>query len=161
MVAGPEAGPELVAGYRKIHPDYTPGQILVRLMSDGTRWGSIKLAEAHIKGGGAPTFMYLFTWRSPRMPHMQASHGIDGGFYFGNTEVLGMTQGLADAKALAAKGSAAWATFARTGSPSTAALPWPPYTLERRATMILSAEPHVEDDPMQADRLLWERVMSA
>jgi len=160
MVAGPKAA-DLIAGYRKIHPDYTPGQILVRLMSDGTRYASVKLAEAHIQGGGAPTFMYFFTWRSPRMPHMEASHGIDGGFYFGNTEVLGMTQGLPDAQQLSARGSTAWASFAKSGSPSTAALPWPQYALDKRATMVLSAEPHVEDDPMQADRLLWERTMTA
>ena len=36
----------MIAGYRKNHPDYSPGDLLVRMMSDGTRYASIKAAEA-------------------------------------------------------------------------------------------------------------------
>ena len=160
MVAGPEAA-ELIAGYRQLYPAYTPGEILVRLMSDSTRFASIKAAEAHIHGGGAPTFMYLFTWQSPLMPNLQSSHGIDGGFYFGNTEVLGMTKGNPEAQELSAKASAAWASFARSGDPSNPKLgAWPQYTLEKRATMVFAAQPHVEDAPMDEGRQLWERTMA-
>jgi para-nitrobenzyl esterase len=160
MVAGPEAS-ELIAGYRKIYPQYTPGEILVRLMSDGTRFASIQAAEAHIKGGGAPTYMYLFTWQSPLMPDLQSSHGIDGGFYFGNTEALGMTKGNPEAQQLSAKASDAWASFARSGDPSNPALgTWPQYTVEKRATMVFEAHPHVEDAPMDEARQLWQRTMA-
>ena len=135
---------------------------MVRVMSDGTRFASIKAAEAHIHGGGAPTFMYFFTWESPLMPTLQSSHGIDGGFYFGNTEVLPMTKGNTEAQQISAKGSAAWASFARSGNPSTPALgTWPQYTLEKRSTMIFAAQSHVEDAPMDADRLLWEKIFPA
>jgi len=37
---------EMIAGYRKNHPDYSPGDLLVRMMSDGTRYASIKADEA-------------------------------------------------------------------------------------------------------------------
>jgi para-nitrobenzyl esterase len=156
-VVGERAG-DIISGYRKNYPSASPGQILVRLMSDGTRMASIKAAEAHIKSG-APTYMYLFTWESPRMPNWQSAHGIDCSFYFGNTEALGMSKGLPDAQQLSVKASTAWATFARSGKPPNPALGnWPEYTLEKRATMILGPSPAVENDPMGVDRLLWEHV---
>ena len=44
-----------------------------------------------------------------------------------------MSGGGPEAAALAARMSAAWIAFARTGNPNTDALPlWPAYTLERR-----------------------------
>jgi para-nitrobenzyl esterase len=161
-MVGADHAAELIAGYRKNYPAFTPGDLLVRVMSDGTRIASIKAAEAHIHGGGAPTYMYLFTWESPLMPTLQSSHGIDGGFYFGNTEVLPMTQGNTEAQQIAAKGSAAWASFARSGNPSTPTLgAWPQYTLEKRPTMVFAATSHIEDAPMDADRLLWEQITAA
>jgi para-nitrobenzyl esterase len=159
-VAGDSAA-EMIAGYRRNYPNYAPGEILVRLMSDGTRLASIKSAEAHVKAGSAPTYMYLFAWESPRMPEWQSPHGMDCSFYFGNTEALGMSKGLSDAQQLAVKASTAWATFARSGKPSNPALGnWPEYSREKRATMVLAALPHVENDPMEADRVLWERIES-
>ena len=154
-----EHAARMIAGYRQNYPTYTPGDLLVRIMTDSTRFASIQAAEAHIKGGGAPTYMYLFTWESPLMPTLQSSHGIDGGFYFGNTEVLGMTKGNTQAQQISAKGSAAWASFARSGNPATPSLgTWPEYTTEKRSTMVFSANSHVVDDPMSADRMLWEEI---
>ena len=117
------------------------------------------MAEAHIRGGGAPTYMYLFTWESPSLPHMKSAHGIDGSFYYDNTEHVGMAKGDAVASRLGARASSAWASFARSGDPAHSSLgPWPQYTLDERATMVLSGEPKVENDPMTADRLLWEKL---
>jgi para-nitrobenzyl esterase len=158
-IVGADHAAELIAGYRKNYPTFTPGEILVRVMSDSTRFASIKVAEAHVRAGGAPTYMYLFTWESPLLPTLQSSHGIDGGFYFGNTEVLPMTKGNPEAQQISAKGSAAWASFARSGNPSNASLgTWPQYTLDKRATMVFAVTTHVDDAPMDADRLLWEKT---
>jgi para-nitrobenzyl esterase len=157
-IAGPRA-PELIDGFGKIYPDFAPGDILVRVMTDNFRIASIKAAEAHASAGGAPTYMYLFAWESPILPDLQSCHGIDGGFYFGNTEALGMTKGLNDAQQLAAKCSATWADFARLGRATSQDLPaWAEYDLKNRATMILASDCHVENDPMGADRMLWERI---
>ncbi|MEQ1761073.1 MAG: carboxylesterase family protein [Vicinamibacterales bacterium] len=155
------AAADMVAGYRRNYPNYTPGDLLVRIQSDGTRIASVKAAEAHIKGGGAPTFMYLFQWESPRLT-WQSAHGIDCSFYFGNTEALGMSKGVADAQQLAMKTSAAWAGFARTTKPSnTATGDWPEYTVAKRATMLFGPEDRaaIENDPMGADRQLWAAAM--
>jgi len=153
--------PELIKGYRANHPDYTAGDLLVRIMSDtAMRMGAIDLAEAHIKAGGAPTYMYLFTWESPKLPNLKSAHGIDGTFYFDNTETVGMAEGDPKAQGLATNASTAWANFARDSKPSAPGLPaWPEYTVEKRETMILSNEPHIESDPMKDDRLLLKRLV--
>jgi para-nitrobenzyl esterase len=146
----------LLAGYRIIHPTFTPGDLMVRLMSDRTRIGSINLVESHLKGAGGPAYMYLFEWESPRLPDLRASHGIDGTFYFDNTDSVPMAEGLADAHQLASQGSAAGGAFATHGDPKTDSLPhWPAYTLDQRATMIFDKTCFVQNDPMGADRLLW------
>jgi para-nitrobenzyl esterase len=157
MFPGKDAA--LTAGYKANHPDYTPGDILVRAMTDTMRMGAIELAEAHVNSRSGPTYMYQFEWESPVLPHLRAAHGIDGSFYFNNTEGLEITRGFADAQLLAAQASTAWANFAKTGQPAAANLPaWPEYTVEARDTMILAAPARVESDPLKADRELRERV---
>jgi carboxylesterase type B len=46
--------------------------------------------------------------------------------------------------------------MARRGSPDTGLLPaWPRFTAATRSTMVLGAEPHVEDDPRRGVRDQW------
>lgn len=150
---------DLLEGYRANHPDYSAGDLLIRIMSDRTRMGSITLAESHIEGGGAPTYAYLFAWESPVLPHLKSAHGIDGTFYFDNPETVDIAKGNPDAQALARKASAAWTNFARFGNPNAPGLPfWPEYTLADRHTMELSADPRVVSDPMAPDRQLRRRL---
>jgi para-nitrobenzyl esterase len=155
----PGKGATLVAGYRANHPDYSPGDILVRAMTDTMRMGAIELAEAHVNSHSGPTYMYQFEWESPVLPHLGAAHGIDGSFYFNNTEGLEITRGFADAQALAGQVSTAWANFAKTGQPAATGLAaWPEYTVEARDTRIQAGTTRVEGDPLGADRALRERV---
>ena len=154
----PGKAEDALAGYKAIHPDASPGDLLIRAMSDTTRYAGIELAEAHIKGGKGGTWEYLFTWESPVLPYMHAAHGIDGSFYFDNTEAIPITSGNAGAQLIAARASAAFASFARTGNPSTRALAWPQYTLAKRETMVWNAPPKVESDPLSAERQLRTRL---
>jgi para-nitrobenzyl esterase len=57
--------------------------------------------------------------------------------------------------------STAWTTLARKGDPSTAAMPWSAYNKEQRATMVFTANPKIENDPLGGDRLIWERLINA
>lgn len=161
-VLGPQHA-QILDGYRANHPEYAPGDLLIRAMTDNMmRLPSIQFAEAHVRAGGAPTWMYMFTWESPVLPNLHAAHGIDGTFYFGNSETVNIAAGNPEAQALAAKTSTAWATFARTGAPAAPGLPaWPTYTLERRETMIFSASPEIENDPLGPDRVMRERLTPA
>jgi para-nitrobenzyl esterase len=150
---------QVLDGYRAIHPDYSPSDMLIRIMSDGARMSAIELAEAHIKGGGAPTYMYLFTWETPVVPYVHAGHGIDGSFYLDNTDNVEIAKGNPEATALAKGASTAWANFARNGKPSAPTLPaWPEYTIEKRETMIFAAKSHIESDPLKEERLLRLRL---
>jgi len=47
----------------------------------------------------------------------------------------------------------AWVSFAATGDPG-----WPRYDLTRRATMRFDLAPEVVEDPLAAERALWEGV---
>jgi para-nitrobenzyl esterase len=154
-----DQAPALIAGYREIHPDYPPGELLVRMWSDTMRMGQVELAEAQVKAGTAPVYMYLFDWESPVLPYLKSAHGIDASFYFDRTEHVEIARGNAEAQLLARRASTAWANFARNGVPAAPGLPdWPAYDLESRATMILSADPHIENDPLGADRQLREKL---
>jgi para-nitrobenzyl esterase len=64
-----------------------------------------------------------------------------------------MTGSGEDRYALAAKISAAWVAFARTGNPSQKGLAWPAYNTTKRATMILDDKCEVVDDPRKEVRL--------
>lgn len=155
----PDKGAALISGYKSNHPEYTPGDILVRAMTDTMRMDVIELAEAHVNSRSGSTYMYQFEWESPALPYLKAAHGIDGSFYFNNTEGLGITKGFPDAQVLAGQASAAWANFAKTGQPAASNLPaWPEYAIETRDTMILAAPARVESDPLGADRALRARL---
>jgi para-nitrobenzyl esterase len=147
----------LIAGYKANHPDYSPGDLLVRALTDTWRQAELQLADAHVRSGG-PTWMYLFEWESPVLPWLHAAHGIDGSFYFDNTEALPITQGNPQARALAAKASTAWANFARNGTPTAPGLDWPRYTAEKRETLIWAVPTRVEDNPLASDVALRDRV---
>jgi carboxylesterase type B len=64
--------------------------------------------------------------------------------------------------ALAARISATWIAFARNRTPDNSAIPpWPPYTTQERATMILDTACRVVHDPNREMRLLWSRVAAS
>ncbi len=88
--------------------------------------------------GGAPVYMYLFTWQSPVFDgKYKALHCMELPFVFDNIERANqMTGGGKDAQELANKVSQAWINFAKTGNPNHNGLPdWPAYTAKNTATM--------------------------
>ena len=63
----------------------------------------------------------------------------------------------AEQDALAAKMSAAFTAFARTGNPNNEGiLNWPQYSVEQRPTMMFDNECRVENDPYRAERMAWD-----
>lgn len=99
------------------------------------------VAQANTKSaipGGAPVYMYLFTWQSPVFDGKYKSlHCMELPFVFDNVErAKNMTGGGKEAHVLADKMSLAWINFAKTGNPNHNGLPeWPQYNAKNTATM--------------------------
>ncbi|PPK86145.1 para-nitrobenzyl esterase [Neolewinella xylanilytica] len=112
--------------------------------------------QANLKSaipGGAPVYMYLFTWQSPVMDgRFKAMHCMELPFVFDNIDRCDqMTGGGEEAHALAEDVSQAWINFARTGDPNHPGLPqWPKYTEAEGANMILDTQSEVRNHPDQA-----------
>jgi para-nitrobenzyl esterase len=142
--------------YWRTRPDATALEQYLTLMTDQMRIGSVRIAERRVAASAAPTYMYRLDYPTP-VNKMGATHTLDIGFVFDNTEKIPIYVAGPDVDALTDQMSGAWVAFARTGDPNHPALPhWPPYNLERRATMIFDVEPHVEDDPNGDERVGWD-----
>lgn len=133
---GQEGADHIIAAYAKAYPGYRP----VDLIDFDTTFRPNAVRQADIKAaqGGAPVYMYLFTWESPVLNGaLRSTHCMEIPFVFANAKIhASMTGGGAQAETLAGRMSDAWIAFARTGNPNTPSLPrWPAYTPDQRATM--------------------------
>jgi para-nitrobenzyl esterase len=154
-----QAAERILSIYRKTYPNATPTDYWVQIYTDRSmRMRSITLAERKAAQKKAPVYMYFFAWNTVGFGgKYKTLHMSEIPFVFDNIWAAeAMTHGLPEAKALAAKVSAAWIAFARTGAPSTKGLPeWPTYFADSRSTMILDNNPRVESDPSRDLRLFW------
>lgn len=155
-----ERAQEVVDLYRDESPEEKPFLLAARMDSDiWFRKGAFAQAELKAKQGGAPVWSYLWTWPSPAYGgRYGAVHGIDVAPSLHS--VRGALNGpSADSVAMADRIAGSWAAFAATGNPNSKYLPdWPAYDSEKRATMILSQDPHVENDPRAEFREIWSQI---
>jgi len=154
--AAGERAEALIAAARETFPDYSPSHLTAAVQTATMFWGdSIKLAERKQARGGAPVFMYLLAWETPRgRGRLRSPHALEIPLMFDNVETARNFVGAGDdPQTLAEQMSEAWLAFARTGDPSTPALPdWPAYEPGRRATMVFDLESRVVEDPYPAMR---------
>jgi carboxylesterase type B len=101
--------------------------------------------------------MYEFAWRSPAFGGLLgACHGLEIPFVFdtlGPGAMLGPALGDDPPQGLADAMHSAWVAFACRGDPG-----WPPYDLDRRATMRFDTVATVVHDPRGPERALWDGV---
>ena len=161
MIMPAENIPGLVEVYRKARTargeDTSPTGIFSAIQTDFmVRIPAIHLIEA--QQCYAPSYNYLFTWKSPaRGGLLGACHALDVGFVFGTHNDSFWGSGPA-ADRLSANMQDAWLAFARTGSPSCENIgKWPEYG-DRRVTMLLGEDCHLEEALYEEERLAWERV---
>jgi para-nitrobenzyl esterase len=127
-----------IAAVKKAYPDDTKPSDMISIDATFRPGAIVQANEKSSLKGGAPVYMYLFTWQSPVMDgKYKAVHCMELPFVFNNIHRCEeMTGGTKEAYALAEKVSSAWINFARTGNPNHKGLPnWPAYNLSNTATM--------------------------
>ena len=144
--------------YRKTRPNATPWDLFIGILSEDRRLGCIRLVESKMAAGKAPAFMYLFTWESDYKGYLfKACHALEIPFVFDTTERMPLTGERHDKPQLVDSISGAWLAFAHTNNPSHQGIPeWEPYTLEKRATMILDVPCRLEYDPARQELDAWK-----
>jgi para-nitrobenzyl esterase len=157
---------DVIADYRSIYPDYTPGQVFFAATTAFRSWRS-QLIEAQRRAqqnspGG--TYVYQLNWGAKRDGIRWAPHASDIPLVFNNlgkgTEFgADAVAGDPDAPKLSQLMSTAFLAFARTGIPTTPDLPyWPTYDLQNRLTMIFDLPCRLESDPRRQERQLVETI---
>ena len=142
---GQEGADKIISVFGKAYPDYQPKDLIDFDIS--FRPSAVRQADIKSGQGGAPVYMYLFTWESPVLDgSLRSTHCMEIPFVFNNAKIhASMTGGGAEADALADRMSDAWLSFARTGNPNASSLPeWPAYTADKRATMFFDNKCSVE-----------------
>lgn len=96
--------------------------------------------------------MYYWTVES-KLPMRKACHAVELAYVFGNLEETIYTGEIAD-ETLSDTVMQMWTDFARTGDPSGDSLKWSEYDGKTRATMVISRQPHMENDVLSGRRRL-------
>jgi para-nitrobenzyl esterase len=131
--------------------------------------GSMRLPARRIaelrSSGPAATYCAQFNWPAQGGEWQRgAFHAIDLPFVFGTLDRGGWRDYLGagdDAGKLSAEMRAAWASFARTGTPAGPTTgEWPRYTAPDRATIFLDTPCGVVRDPLAEIERLWEGLWS-
>jgi para-nitrobenzyl esterase len=156
-------GDTVIEAFRAAHPRATPWDLWIAIATEHPRGAYAReLAKRKAAQAAAPAYFYRFDWETPEGGgHMRSPHTVEIPFVFNNIEIAGpLISKMPEAHALAAKVSASWAAFARTGNPNVPQLPaWPAYSVPARATLLFNDEVRVERDPDRVAREAMDRML--
>ncbi|MCS6627507.1 carboxylesterase family protein [Roseibacterium beibuensis] len=151
---------EVVAWYRREHPQMTPDQVLIRATTAARSWRAAVIEAEMRAAQGSPAYVYQLDWAA-RLPNGRtgAFHTSDIPLMLDNVRAEASGTVGPEAQGMADVMSDTLLAFARTGDPNHAGLPWwTPYSLERRETMIMDLPPRMEDDPRGDERRFFGRI---
>ena len=152
-----DAARELIADYGARRDGASERDLYNFISSDHMyRRNAIEAAERKSKQGGAPAWLYEFTWRTPVLGGiLKTPHTLCIPFVFGNVEIAKEFVGSGpEQMALMDTVMDTWLAFVRTGDPNNSRLPdWQPYGATDRTTMIFDNECAPVRDPKPEDRL--------
>ena len=141
--------------YAALYPKLSPEELRIRAVTAEEYWvPSIRMADAHMKGGGR-VWMYELTLKDP-VGKLQgyARHTLELGLVWGKPEVPEET-------ALSTELHQAWVSFLKGQTPSAAGLPaWPEYNSTDRPTMMIDLNCRVEIRPQEAELRLWDGFLA-
>ena len=145
---------EYIKAFDEAWPKHSPNDLLSadRLFRPKT----IITADYISANRPAPTYMYMFTWKSP--VHQGSVHGHELKFVFNTLHRAGndLPNPTADDQKLADIMSTVWSNFAHTGNPNAEGLPsWKPYNAENGEMMIFDYNCYLRHNP---DRKLEEII---
>jgi para-nitrobenzyl esterase len=149
--------------YKDIYPQLSVEQRRIRAVTAEEYWiPSIRVAEAHLKGGGS-AFVYELEFEETSGKFKgNAYHSLDVGMVWDHPHKQ-VTNASSEA-ALGKQMHTAWSSFIRGEVPSAPGLPaWPQYNEQSRSTMIFGrnadAESRVEQAPQANELKLWNEVL--
>ena len=152
---------DLIETVRQSFPKARPFDLYSIIMASSVRGNAVKQARLKAALGKAPAYNYWFTWQTPILDgRPMAFHCSELSFCFDHTDRCEtMTGGGPRARALAAKVSDAWISFARKGDPNHPKLPkWPKFNAETVPTMMFDDVCKMSNDPDGKQRKLMEAI---
>lgn len=146
---GRAAAQRLVGAVEDSRPGIGPYELAVRIVSNALFGAPARAgARARAAGAQAPTWRYRNVLRTPAADGaLMSPHELDVALVFDNVDAAaGLNGGTAGARAVSRLLGAAWAAFARTGSPVCEEAPhWPPYDRDR-AVLLIGPDPALAAD---------------
>jgi len=145
----------VLANYAAVYPQMSAADRNVRALTAEEYWvPSIRVAEAHKKGGGGATYFYRLDETAATGSHKGTSyHAYDLGYVFEHLA----TGEPAAAQALSKEMHAAWVSFIKGNAPIANGLPtWPQWNTKQRATMLFNATSQVQHQPAETELRLWD-----
>lgn len=125
-----------IEAFRKAYPEKELKELTY--IDLNFRRGAVQQAAVKSTQGGAPAYLYMFTW-APTTNALGASHGMELPFMSNNVALQReMTGSTPDAYVFEDLISNVWLSFIKTGDPNVKGLPtWEPYNVENGPCMIL------------------------
>jgi para-nitrobenzyl esterase len=154
-----EQAQRIIEPYRRARPNDSLRDLVLAIATDhAMRMPSLVTADRKVAQHGAPVFVYMFTWETPVLNgKLKSPHALEIPFVFDTVQTSGLTGDSPTRFALAEKMSRTWLAFVRSGNPNNEGIPeWPPYSTERRPTMMFDNQCRVENDPYRAERMAWD-----
>ncbi len=140
----------LLEALRKARPGASASEHMSDLVTAISMFvGSATIAERKA-AQPAPVYAYRLDWETPVAGGaLKSTHALDVPMVFKTVDRARAFVGEGPAPdKIAGAMSKAWIAFARTGDPNVAELPpWPRYDAEHRATMLISEQSRVVNDP--------------
>lgn len=159
---GERAADAAIALYSRLKPEASPSDLYFEMLSDRGRRQSILVAELKAAQAAGKAYLYQLMWNTPVFDGiLRSPHSIDLPLIFdlaSSPRWTPYTGGGPGAEKVAKAMSEAWVAFAHTGDPSTPALQWPEYSLDRRDTMLFDETSGAKPDPFRETRMFWDDV---